>query len=122
MKRVPTQQPNFTIRRERDTQTISRLLMVLIFGVLLSSGFLFAASQHFKAVQYGYQNEQLRKERNRLQEEQRRLMLERESAVSPINLERAAKKIGMKPANAQQINANLKDVNKTLTSSSQGGE
>jgi len=113
MKRVPTQQPNFTIRRERDGQTMSRLLMILFFGILLSGGFLFAASQHFKAVQYGYQNEQLRKERNRLQEEQRRLMLERESVVSPINLERSARKIGMKPAEAQQINANTKEINRT---------
>lgn len=110
MKRVPTQQPNFSIRRERDTRTIKRLLMLCLCGVVLSGGFLYAASQHFKAINYGYKNEQLRKERNRLLEEQRRLTLEREAAASPMNLERNAAKIGMKPATPEQINKNLKVV------------
>lgn len=110
MKRVPTQQPNFSIRRERDTRTVKRLLMLCLCGVVLSGGFLYAASQRFKAINYGYKNEQLRKERNRLLEEQRRLMLEREAAVSPMNLERNAAKIGMKSASPEQINKNLKIV------------
>lgn len=105
MKRVPTKHQNFTIRRERDGRMFSRLLILLLCGVILSGGFLFAASKHFKAINYGYKNEQLRKERERLLEEQRRLIAERESATSPVNLERAARQIGMKPASAQQINA-----------------
>jgi cell division protein FtsL len=105
MKRVPTKQRNFTVHRERDTRMFSRLLILFLCGAVLSGGFLFAASRHFKAINYGYKNEQLRKEHERLLEEQRRLMAERETAVSPVNLERAARQIGMKPASAQQINS-----------------
>lgn len=103
MKRVPTQQPNYTIRRERDTRTFSRLLLLLLCGVILSGGFLYAANLRFKAVNYGYKNEELRKERERLLEEQRRLKLEHESAVTPNNLQAAAEKLGMKSALPTQI-------------------
>jgi cell division protein FtsL len=103
MKRVPTQQPNFIIRRERDTRTFSRLLILLLCGLVLSGGFIYAAKLRFKAVTYGYKNEQLRKERERLLEEQRRLRLEHESAVSPVNLQSAAHRIGMKSASPGQI-------------------
>jgi cell division protein FtsL len=110
MKRLPPQQPNYTIRRERDSRSSRRLLLLLVCGVVLAGGFLFAASLYFKAVRYGYQNEQLRRERDRLLEEQRRLLLEREAAVSPVNLSRAARKIGMKPATPDQINPKPKDA------------
>jgi cell division protein FtsL len=82
--------------------------MLLLCGVVLSGGFLYAASQRFKAINFGYQNERLRQERDRLLEEQRRLKLQREEAVSPVNLERAAKRIGMKPASPEQINTRAK--------------
>lgn len=108
MNRVPAQQTNFTIRRERDTRAVKRLLMLCLCGIVLSGGFLYAASQRFRAINYGYKNEQLRKERDRLLEEQRRLTLEREAAVSPINLQPAATKIGMKSASPEQINKKLK--------------
>lgn len=111
MKRLPPQQPNYTIRRERDSRSSRRLLLLLVCGVVLAGGFLFAASLYFKSVQYGYQNEQLKRERDRLLEEQRRLILEREAATSPVNLERAARKIGMKPATPDQINSKFKEAN-----------
>lgn len=76
----------------------------------MSGGFLYAASQRFKAINYGYKNEQLRRERDRLLEEQRRLKLQREEAASPINLERAAKRIGMKSASPEQISIKEKSV------------
>jgi hypothetical protein len=64
---------------------------------------MFAAKQHFAAVQYGYQNENLRQERQRLLEERRRLLLEKERASSPSKLEPAARKLGLKPATSGQI-------------------
>jgi hypothetical protein len=64
---------------------------------------MFAAKQHFAAVQYGYENENLRKERQRLLEERRRLLLEKEQASSPARLEPAAQKLGLKPATSGQI-------------------
>lgn len=103
MKRIPQIQPNSRVRRERDVVALSRLVLLLFCGVFLTSGFMFAAKQHFAAVQYGYQNEDLRQERQRLLEERRRLLLEKEQVSSPVRLEPAARKLGLKPATSGQI-------------------
>jgi cell division protein FtsL len=103
MKRVPQIQRNSRVRRERDVVALSRLALLLFCGVVLTCGFVFAAKQHFAAVQYGYRNEDLRRERQRLLEERRRLLLERERASSPGRLEPAARKLGLKPATSGQI-------------------
>ncbi|HLE64131.1 MAG TPA: cell division protein FtsL [Pyrinomonadaceae bacterium] len=103
MKRVPQIQRNSRVRRERDVVALSRLALLLFCGVVLTCGFVFAAKQHFAAVQFGYQNEDLRRERQRLLEERRRLLLERERASSPARLEPAARKLGLKPATSGQI-------------------
>jgi len=78
-------------------------VLLLFCGVVLACGFVLAAKQHFAAVQYGYQNESLRHERQKLQEERRRLLLEKEQASSPARLEPAARQLGLKPATSGQI-------------------
>ncbi|MBV9958254.1 MAG: cell division protein FtsL [Acidobacteria bacterium] len=103
MKRLPLNQPNFTIHRERDRRALSRLALLLFSGLLLAGGFVFAAGQHFAAVRYGYQSEQLRRERERLVEEQRRLLLEREEASAPARLEGEARKLGLQPVSPGQV-------------------
>jgi cell division protein FtsL len=105
MRRLPSTQKNFTITRERDRRAFSRFALLLMCGLVLTGGFVFAAGQHFAAVRYGYQSEELRRERARLLEEQRRLLLEREAATSPTRLERAAREIGLQPVQAAQVNA-----------------
>jgi 3-polyprenyl-4-hydroxybenzoate decarboxylase len=70
---------------------------------VLSGGFVFAAGQRFSAVRYGYKSEELRRERDRLLEEQRRLMLAREQATSPARLESAARALGMQPVHPSQV-------------------
>lgn len=104
MRRLPSTQRNFTITRERDRRAFSRFALLLMFGLMLAGGFVFAAGQHFAAVRYGYQSEELRRERARLLEEQRRLLLEREAATSPTRLEHAAREIGLQPVQAAQVN------------------
>ena len=42
--------------------------MLLFCGLVLAGGFVFAAKQHFAAVQYGYEHETWRNERKRLLE------------------------------------------------------
>ena len=73
MKRFPEHQLNAKIRRSRDVSALSRLAMLLFCGLVLAGGFVFAAKQHFAAVQFGYENETLRTERKRLIEENQRL-------------------------------------------------
>ncbi len=95
MKRFPEHQLNAKIRRTRDATALSRLGLLLFCGLVLAGGFVFAAKQHFAAVQYGYQNESLRSERKRLLEENQRLSLEKERAIAPDKLEPAARRLGI---------------------------
>ena len=103
MKRLPPNHANAKVHRERDIGALSRLALLTTCGLVLTGGFLVAARQHFAAVQFGYQNEELRREHQRLEAEQKRLLLEKEEASSPIRLEPAAREIGMQPAQAGQV-------------------
>jgi cell division protein FtsL len=103
MKRFPEHQLNAKIRRSRDVSALSRLGLLLFCGLVLAGGFVFAAKQHFAAVQYGYENETLRTERKRLLEENQRLALERERATAPDKLEPAARRLGLRSPRAGQI-------------------
>ena len=103
MDRYPQQQPNSSIRRTRDVTALSRLALLLFCGFVLAGGFVFAAKQHFAAVQLGYQSETLRNERKKLIEDNQRLALEKETMSSPSRLEPAARKLGLHPATAGQI-------------------
>lgn len=103
MNRFPGLQRNTRIRRTRDVTALSRLALLLFCGLVLAGGFVFAAKQHFAAVQLGYKSETLRTERKRLIEENQRLALEKEKVSAPGKLEPAARKLGLKPATAGQI-------------------
>ena len=103
MKRFPEHQLNARVRRSRDVTALSRLALLLFCGLILTGGFVFAAKQHFAAVQFGYENETLRTERKRLIEENQRLALEKERAIAPDKLEPAARRLGLKPARPGQI-------------------
>ena len=103
MKRFPEHQLNAKIHRTRDGTALSRLALLLCCGLVLAGGFVFAAKQHFAAVQFGYQNESLRTERKRLLEENQRLALEKEKATAPDKLEPAARRLGLMPARPGQI-------------------
>jgi cell division protein FtsL len=103
MRRLPLNQPNHTVRRERDRAALSRLGLLLLCGFMLTCGFVYAAGQHFAAVRHGYQTEELRRERARLLEEQDRLLLEREQQTAPARLQEAAQRLGMQQAQPGQI-------------------
>jgi cell division protein FtsL len=103
MNRFPKQQQNARVRRTRDVTALSRLTLLLFCGLVLATGFVLAAKQHFAAVQFGYENEALRFERKKLLEDYQRLVLEREKVLSPARLESAARNLGLKPATAGQI-------------------
>jgi hypothetical protein len=103
MRRVPQQHPNFYVRRERDGRALRRQASLLGCCLLLACGFVVAARQQFAAVHYGYRSEALRRERDRLLEEQGRLRFALEQRNAPGELERAAREMGLQPARASQI-------------------
>ena len=109
MKRLPPGHVNRRVHRERDISALARLILLLFCGLALTSGFLFAAKQHFAAIQYGYKSQDLRSEQKRLLEEQRRLQLLKEEAISPVRLEPAARRIGLQAIQPGQIAARRED-------------
>ena len=103
MNRVPSRQRNSKVHHDRDVRALYRLALLLCCGLALAGGFVFAAKQHFAAVQYGYQSENLRREKEELLQEQQHLMLEREQAFAPGRLESQARELGLKPVVAGQL-------------------
>lgn len=110
MQRVPQKQRNSNVRRERDGRAFSRLGIMSFCALVLAGGFVFAARQHFAAVQYGYDSESLRSERHRLLEEHQRLLLEKEQASAPARLESAARQLGLKPLTPGQVGTQRVDA------------
>jgi len=103
IRRLPAKQKNTAVHRERDRTLPRKFASLLLCGVVLASGFLYAARQHFRALDLGYQSEELRRDRQRLLDDQNRLLLQREEAASPARLEREARRIGMQPIQPGQV-------------------
>ncbi len=103
MRRVPSTQRNSRIHRDRDLRALSRLASLLLCGLVLASGFVYAAQQHFASVAYGYRIETLRKDRDRLVEEKQHLLLKKEQAFAPARLATQARELGLKPLLASQV-------------------
>ena len=90
-------------RRERDPIPWRYCFLALICGVLLVGGFFLAARQHFSAIDYGIKNAKLRREKENLEAEQQRLKLAREVTLSPSEIKKAARKIGLREMTASNI-------------------
>ena len=103
VRRLPSKQRNARVVQGFDRTAQARLALLLLCGLALSGGFLYACGLHFAALRYGYQTEALRREREHLLEVQRRFLLEREEAASPVRLERAARRLGMQPMQPSQM-------------------
>lgn len=105
MRRLPQQYPNPHVRRQRDPRAARRQALLLVGCLALACGFIYAVRQQILAVDYGYRTEVLRREREELLDEQRKLKLALEVSSSPAKLEEAGRELGMQPARAAQIEA-----------------
>jgi hypothetical protein len=103
MRRVPQQYPNPYVRRERDPRAARRQRLLLAGCLVLACGFIYAVRLQVMAVDYGYKTEALRREREQLLDEQRKLLLAVEESSSPAQLEQAGRELGLQPARASQI-------------------
>lgn len=90
-------------REPRATMPRRYVLMTILCGLFLVVGFFFAASQHFSAMKYGMKNSALRKQIDELETEKRQLMLAKEIALSPAEIKKAAKKMGLTAMTASNI-------------------
>lgn len=96
---------NGEVPRERDSRLWWQCVGGVIVGILLVGGFAHAAKQHFDAYGHGLKTVELQCERNRLKVEQKRLLLERENAVSLDELKKKAKKLGLEELSVEHLNA-----------------
>ena len=90
---------NAPIARPVSRRVLAWLGIVVVAGVLLSSGFIISARQHFAAISLGYQSEELRRQSSQLEEKLRQLELEYSRAASPVEIEKRAEKIGLERPN-----------------------
>ncbi len=103
MRRVPSKHRNRLAPRQKEKSAVGRLALLLLCGLVLASGFVYAGVQHFGALRLGYETEKLRNDLEKERQEQKRLLMAREAAVSPIRLEQAARQLGMQPMMPAQI-------------------
>ena len=78
-------------------------LLTLVCGLFLIVGFFFAARQHFSSIDYSIKNSRLKKQIEELEADKRRMILAKEIALSPGEIKRAAKKIGLQEMTAGNI-------------------
>lgn len=79
-------------------------------GVIFIASLFFAARQHFSSIEYSIKNARLRKQVEELEYDKRRLQVAREISLSPLEIKKSARKIGLidvseTPAQAQPAKA-----------------
>ena len=110
-------------RRSRQRQRGSNVLwMLMIVGAVLACGFVFAMRSQINVYQLGQAEAQLKSELDEMANRQRYEMLERERALSPSKIDRAAKlaglvQPGLKLQNNATNNATNHDPKKQKTGS-----
>jgi cell division protein FtsL len=115
VRRLPSKHRNAPVGREKDKDVFFRLGLLLVVGLVLACGFVYAGRQHFAALRFGYETEKLRSKRDQLAENQRRLKLQREEAASPVRLEQLAKQLGMQTLQPAQIDPLRQGTNNSRT-------
>lgn len=93
--------PNSTATVKGGRVKLYSLMFVCVLVVV--SGLFFAARQHFSSVDYSMRNSKLRKQLDDLESEKRRLLLAREVSLSPAEIKKTARKLGIDNAAAAQV-------------------
>lgn len=85
-------------RNAKQTTAATRgktYLLIAMCMLLFVAGLFFAGRQHFSSMDYGMKNSRLRKQIDELESEKRRLLLAREISLSPAEIKKAAKRVGL---------------------------
>src|SRR5262245_4264408 len=106
-------------RRSRQRQRGANVLwMLMLVGALLAGGFVFAMRSQINVYQYGQAEAQLKSELDEMTNRQRYEMLQRERALNPRKIDRAAKQAGLvQPGLKLQNNVTNQDAKKQKTGS-----
>ncbi|HEY8558781.1 MAG TPA: hypothetical protein VIL74_00150 [Pyrinomonadaceae bacterium] len=104
-RNLPKKNAKEKIRRDKDPIPWRYCLLTLVCGTFLVGGFFVAARSHFASIDFGIKNSNLKKQLEDLEAEKRRLMWLKEKALSPAEIKRAAKKLGLTETNAANFQA-----------------
>jgi hypothetical protein len=94
-RNLPKKNSKEKIRREKDPIPWRFCLLTLCCGTFLVGGFFVAARSHFSSIDFGIKNSTLKKQLEDLEAEKRRLLWLKETALSPAEIKKAAKKLGL---------------------------
>ncbi len=95
---------NSRLRREVDPEKRRECFSLLGLGILVFLFGLLFARQHFQCVRDGYQVEQLKAQRETLEEWNRQLRLEQASLADPARIDALARKeLGLAPPGPRQM-------------------
>ncbi len=94
-KKIPTKNPTKKNPRVSDTISWRYRFLTLACGLILIVGFFFAARQHFSSIDFSIKNSKLKKQIDELETDKRRLQLAKEIALTPSEIKKAARKIGL---------------------------
>ncbi|MBC7900837.1 MAG: hypothetical protein H7070_12390 [Saprospiraceae bacterium] len=79
------------------------IIVMIVCGFVLASGFFFAARQHFASMEFGIKNSTLRKQLEDLESENRRLLLSKEVALSPGEIKKVARNLGFRELGTESV-------------------
>ena len=99
-------------KQQTEPKNLRVYSLILVCGLLVVAGFFFAGRQHFSSMDYGMKNSRLRKQIDDLEAEKRRLLLAREISLSPMEIKKAAKKVGFSDSSDIQTVAQLTTTTK----------
>lgn len=94
-KKISPKNPTKKIQRTGDPIPWRYGFLTLLCGLVLVIGFFFAARQHFSAIDFSIKNSRLKKQIDELEIAKRRLQLDKAIALTPAEIKKAARKIGL---------------------------
>ena len=84
------------VRRERAPIPWQYFLLSVVCGLILACGFFYAAKQHFSTIESSMKSSDMRKAKDKLMAEQRKLKVKRDEVSSEAYIEKAGMKIGLR--------------------------
>jgi len=102
-KNLPNKNKSQRNKSKREPIPWRYCLLTLVCGLVLVTGFFFAARQHFSSIDFSIKNSRLRKQIEELEAGKRRLILAKEIALSPAEIKKAAQKMGFREMTASNI-------------------
>ena len=96
---------NAPIRRRLDRRFVVWVMVAACVGSVLTFGYVYSARCHFAAIELGYQTQQLRAELDERAERRRVLEVERARARAPEQVERRARRLGLRAPELNQTPA-----------------